>query len=507
MEAEDGRDTACSFRSRCRRQGLVCIKGRIRLSKKKNAGWLILLVFALTAAALIAAYCIFAVQYETKFIEGTYINGMNVGELTVAEVEQEIKDRVEDYALEITFRGGQKETLAADTIGFAYASDRGVAKLLANQNRYDWLPGKFGASMSYTVSESYTYDPNKLKDAMLALPEFAAANTISPQDAYMRMGEDNRLMIVPEIDGNELREDAVLSALRTAVETGQTSVDLNAVPNAYEAAEVRSDDSELNAQVNDLNTYLDVVVTYNLYDGTQVTLDRSTTAGWLSVQKDDKNYYYFNTDNVQAQCGEFVRKIAEQYNQTYDSVTFHSTNRGDIVVPTETRGYLIDEAAEASELYQVLLGRQSAEREPVYSLNKTPLSDFGGTYIEIDIANQHVYFYVDGQIYVDTPCVTGLASDPERRTPTGAFSVIEKDTSRTLRGEIDPSTGRPSYESFVNYWMRIFQGVGLHDASWRSSFGGNIYQGSGSHGCINLPYDAAKAIYEKCEEGTPAIVI
>lgn len=33
-----------------------------------------------------------------------------------------------------------------------------------------------------------------------------------------------------------------------------------------------------------------------------------------------------------------------------------------------------------------------------------------------------------------------------------------------------------------------------------------IYIYNGSHGCVNLPYDAAKIIYENTDVGTPVLV-
>lgn len=64
-----------------------------------------------------------------------------------------------------------------------------------------------------------------------------------------------------------------------------------------------------------------------------------------------------------------------------------------------------------------------------------------------------------------------------------------------------------SYQSFVNFWMPFNEGVGLHDASWRGSFGGDIYLYSGSHGCVNLPYSSAASLYEMVEIGTPVLVL
>ena len=45
----------------------------------------------------------------------------------------------------------------------------------------------------------------------------------------------------------------------------------------------------------------------------------------------------------------------------------------------------------------------------------------------------------------------------------------------------------------------------MHDAKWRSSFGGTIYKTGGSHGCINLPPSVAKTIFDNISAGTPVI--
>ena len=98
---------------------------------------------------------------------------------------------------------------------------------------------------------------------------------------------------------------------------------------------------------------------------------------------------------------------------------------------------------------------------------------------------------------VSSDFVSGkVAADHD--TPTGAYFVNSRETNRTLRGE--------DYESFVNYWMPFNGGVGMHDATWRSSFGGQIYLRGGSHGCINLPVSAAKTIYENIEVGDAVLV-
>jgi len=110
----------------------------------------------------------------------------------------------------------------------------------------------------------------------------------------------------------------------------------------------------------------------------------------------------------------------------------------------------------------------------------------------------------NGGVIVESDFVSGRASMKDRITPAGVFSLYYKERNRVLRGTKQPD-GSYEYESPVKYWMPFNGGIGLHDASWRSKFGGTIYQYSGSHGCINLPTSAAAAIYENIEAGMPVV--
>ncbi|MBQ4128803.1 MAG: L,D-transpeptidase family protein [Ruminococcus sp.] len=123
----------------------------------------------------------------------------------------------------------------------------------------------------------------------------------------------------------------------------------------------------------------------------------------------------------------------------------------------------------------------------------------GNTYIEISIKQQRMWYYRDGDLYVETPVVTGNVG--AYSTPTGAYSVYQKLSPATLTG--------PTWSSHVDYWMAFtYSGCGIHDASWRSSseFGGSTYKGNGSHGCVNTPTAAVKKMYKKVKIGTPVVV-
>jgi hypothetical protein len=121
----------------------------------------------------------------------------------------------------------------------------------------------------------------------------------------------------------------------------------------------------------------------------------------------------------------------------------------------------------------------------------------GNTYIEVDMNKQHLYYYVDGALNMEMPVVTGNVNRG-RATPTGIFNIYNKRYHTYLRG-VD-------YVSYVNYWLGVNKGVGIHDANWRSEFGGEIYKTDGSHGCINCPEDKVSVLWEVAEVGTPVIL-
>ena len=108
-----------------------------------------------------------------------------------------------------------------------------------------------------------------------------------------------------------------------------------------------------------------------------------------------------------------------------------------------------------------------------------------------------MWFFKDGQLLVDTPVVTGCVRKGHS-TPTGCFALDAMRSPAVLKG--------PGYASPVTYWMPFSGGVGIHDASWRSQYGGQIYITNGSHGCVNTPKDKAAIIYNNISVGVPIVV-
>lgn len=209
----------------------------------------------------------------------------------------------------------------------------------------------------------------------------------------------------------------------------------------------------------------------------------------------DAGKWKFKKKSVQA----YVEQLAEIYDTVGTTRTFQ-TYTGRYVEETGSRyGWKIDVEAETKGLRETLASGRSQERIPEFSQTGaayTKSDDIGYSYVEVDLSNQHVYLIVSGKLVTDSPCVTGCVKNGHG-TPDGLYSVTYKESPSVLRGE--------DYETKVNFWMPFNRGIGLHDATWRSEFGGDIYYSSGSHGCVNLPYKKAAVIYENIYAGMPVI--
>lgn len=172
-----------------------------------------------------------------------------------------------------------------------------------------------------------------------------------------------------------------------------------------------------------------------------------------------------------------------------------------ITVPILASEMMLEAAAEAvgpAELTEVIPEETVSyeESEATFWVPDT-VAEYAAQYdtiMVVDITNQHAYCCVDGDVIADTDCVTGdLYNSP---TPTGLYSVWYKRSDFYMM-DIYYS----AYATFFN------GGIAIHDAdTWRSEYGGTIYQGSGSHGCVNTPRWFAELVYYNTDYGTPVYV-
>ena len=475
------------------------------MGKKAKAG---LLACAIAAAGLGGAYVHGAQQYRDRFIDGISINGVDASGKTVDEVEALLKEKTEsEYTLDLQFRNEVQETLAASDIGFEYQSAGKAEKLLRAQNPYDWLSGHMGTKRNYMVDTSFTYDKDALKKSLLALPEADPKNGEEPKDAYLVLGSDDRFYIEPDTQGSIIEPEGLLAAVEAGLDAGADEIDIAAAPEAYKTAAVTLDDKNLNKRKDDLNAFLNVKATYHMTDGPDEVLDGHTLKDWIkSTTVGGKTQYALDPVYIRVKADEYIASLAAKDDTELNSIAFESTKLGTVQLPTNEFGHKLDQEKMSEELYKNLMARKSFTSDPEYSMNVMPDIGPEGTYVEVDIPNQHVYYYVKGKLTWESDCVSGTEQNAGRRTPTGVYSLYYKQLNRTLHGP-PRADGTPSYSSFVNYWMAFYKGYGLHDASWRSEYGGNIFQYSGSHGCVNLPKKKAAELYDILDVGTTVLIV
>ena len=439
--------------------------------------------------------------YADRFFEGTYINGIDCSNKTAYEVEQAIASTVEAYSIEVTSRNQDPQTISGSQIGYQYMSDGEVLNLLKQQKPYEWVRG-FMETRSYNTQENVTFDKTLLQNEVKALNCAQPENQVEPENAYVAMNGDE-FTIVPETEGSKLKVKEAYKALDAAISGSQTSIDLGSTPDVYAVAAVTSEDSTLQATRDAYNNYTKASITYTFGDQT-VTLDGSTLKNWL--QFDEKGQLVQDDASFTQHVKDFVAQLASEHNTVGTTRSFNTTSGRTVSVYGSAYGWKIDQDAEAAQLTEEIRTGTQTTREPVYSMraNAYGYNDIGSTYIEVDLSSQHMYYYQGGSIIFDSDIVSGDIRYDDRATPPGIFTLYYKKSPDVLRGAKKPD-GTYEYETSVTYWMPFNGGIGFHDATWQAYFGGDRYTYAGSHGCINMPLDAAATLYSIIDTNVPIV--
>ena len=248
-------------------------------------------------------------------------------------------------------------------------------------------------------------------------------------------------------------------------------------------------------------------ITYILPTG-EITLDRNTLLSWM--QDNGDGTYTKNDTMWNKKVSEFVSTMASGVNSRNKDRVFSATGIGNIVMNTgDYYGWEIDEDAETVQLLCELEAGTVTKREPVYLsrevTRKNDNNGIGQDYCEVDLSRQHLWMYKGGHVVFETDVVSGLM-DEVHYTPPGVYLLRKKEENAVLLGMRFPD-GTYSYEAPVSYWMPFTdEGHGLHDASWKWAFGGEEYIWNGSHGCINLPWEAAGTVFNLMTTETPLVI-
>lgn len=465
-----------------------------RTARKKTSSSHTKWIAVAAVAAVVLLYGAGVYHYKSHFLRNTYINNTKVGGMTVDEAEKTFTQDFASHKIAIKEKE-RTEIIDPQDVDAVIAVGSQVQDLYDSMNPWTWFMNFFGKK-DHTVALDVTYDQEKLETVVDNLECFAKANVVAPKDAYIKAGE-TKFEIVPEVLGNTVKKKQLLQLIGTDLATGVTSIhlekeDLYKLPSYYEKDQVVQD------ALAAANTYTHGTITYD-FKYTTETVDYNTSKDWVNISRD------FKVTLSDEKIGDYVEELGNKYNTMGAARDFTTSAGNKINAYGGDYGWKIYFDKEKEKLEKNLKSGKNVNREPVYSYKakcrNSAKDDIGDSYVEISIARQEVWLYIDGECIMNSSCVTG--TPPNASTYTGVYALTYKKSPDVLTG---PNAGGGSYSSKVTFWMPFNGNQGMHDASWRSSFGGSIYKTNGSHGCVNLPYSAAATLYKHIDAGFPIVI-
>ena len=428
-----------------------------------------------------------AVYYfiQTHFLWGTIIDGVDCSLMSIPKAVYEINLAKQDDVISFIFSSGKSYDVVSQQMNLQIDEER-IKEIFDEQHLYPNLPRK------YSLDGFILVDEELLVKFLNLFPELESKNMLEKQDAYIVWNE-LEFFIQEEVYGSVINFDEAKEFAIQKIKNGEKKIDFTPI------TEIMPDifASDLIAECDDLNAILNTSISFELSNGEFFVLDYNTIKNWV-YQDEDGNFAFDMENGITTFVDELALKVDEVNSHMYFKAT-DVEGLAKVNVPRKVRAKL-DKEAQILEITEMMGSFDPIIKRPIY--DKVLISDLLISYIEIDLSRQHIWFYKNGELIVDTPCVTGKVSDGYG-TPTGVFFLLNKNRKVYLEGL--NKDGSP-YKAFVEYWMRFNQGIGMHDANWRNKFGGDIYIYSGSHGCVNMPPEAAAVTFENIDDTMPIIV-
>lgn len=457
---------------------------------KKALTWLIAL-----ALVLGIAYSAGIGFYAEKFQANSSFGSVDISNLTLEEAKARISDELAKEEITITENGQTLGTFTLAQLNGQVDIDQVLTQAYQSQDPSQWITGYF-SSVAYDnlLLNHVTIDDADLTAALASMGLNNSERTPA-KDASIQYSDAQGYYVEAEQAGNQLDLEKVKTMIVQGLQEGSGTVEINT---AYMTADITSQDESIQAYMDQIDLYANTVITLEIA-GNEVTIPKEEILKWIHF--DGSNQIVVDRELVM----EYLKTLNDQYATYNKSREFTSTLQGTVTVAPGTLGWSIDREAETEQIIADLQAGQDVKREPVIvgTGYNTEGDDIGNTYVEVDIANQMMYVYQNGQQVIATPIVTGRSGTAD--TVPGAYSIWNKEENAVLRG-FNVHTQK-DYEQPVSYWMPFDDtGQGIHDASWQSSFGGDAYLSAGSLGCINTPPDVMAQLFSIVEVGTPVIV-
>ena len=466
-----------------------------KLAKKKKRHKVLGIIGGSVLGVILAVYFGFAIFFSSHFYFHTTINGVDYSLQSVSKVEDAMTQEVGVYKLSLKEADGDVDVIDGQQIDLSYKKGEELNTVLKNQNVFLW-PRSLWENFDIQASVGVEYDETKLENLLNGLDCMKEENQVAPVSAVPEY-DGQKFVVKAEELGSLINVDAFKEKVAEYIGGFRNTLDM-VEEDCYVKASYFSDSPEVIAACETMNAYLGASVTYTFGGATEV-VDGSVISQWLTT--DENMNVTYNEEGV----SQYIASLAEKYDTYRKQRTFTSGSGNTVNVQGGNYGWLIDQAAEIEALKANISNKEVVTKEPVYKQTAAShgAADWGNTYVEVDLTNQYMYLFVNGSVVTSSPIVTGKPSEGSA-TPQGVYSIRYCKQNAVLRGPKKPD-GTYEWESPVDFWMPFNGAIGLHDATWQSSFGGNRYLTHGSHGCVNLPYNIAKTVFNNVSAGTPVV--
>ena len=444
----------------------------------------------IVAAVLLLGYGVMTFLAYRYFPMGIRINGKDYSFRSYEDTLKELDAPYQDYELKLHFRNGDV-TLSSEDMGFKATVEEDLKALRDDINPFFWFGYLW--TREKTVDVVISYDKDKLKASLEECSQMKPENMKEPENPTLIFNErTNRVEAVPGDKGTKLDTEMVydIACEKAAAMEGYFDVKNS---ECYVEPEYTVDSGTVSFAVEKANSYIDTKIGIMYADHT-IYVEPKDIYKMLQIYDD------YDVQVIRRNVEKYVIEFSRKYD-TFDKYRDFRTHDGKIYkAKGEEYGFKLDIEKETELLYIDVVHRIDVERKPefihkAYAYDKYG-NDIGGNYAEVDLTNQKVYLYLDGELAMECDCVSGNMAE-DHGTPGGLFKIDGMAYDVVLRGD--------DYASPVLYWMPFNGGIGFHDATWRTYFGGDIYKKNGSHGCINMPLENARFLFEKVERGFPVI--
>jgi len=481
-------------------------------------------------------YLIVGIRYKCSdgFHCSTEVNGISCKGKSIEEVNSELCSMIVYNGVNVKDLNGSELFVSAKDAGFIVDYSNELNEVASGQNAFAWLKYAF-KPMQVTVEPVISCDKNRLDQVIsgwdIFLPdESQDVSILKTENGYEI---ENTLLSTP-------KKDEIVNAVGQVVVRMESELDLSTegYANCYEPVTLSQEQQEIVDFCSKIQSIYNSGITYQfgsktipfkgeVADSFIVTYDQLAgdgydnpgtgkyIAGGSEINATDANIRniegFAATENgdpliSEARLYDFIYQMAKDTNTADLLKRYQNGEDVEIMVRKDRTGItqIFDQNAEYNKLKQTFIDGTYTQEEVRNLTDKKKVdffnakSELKGTYIELDISNQHLYYYQNGKVVIETAIVSGSMYGGHG-TPAGLFHVYDKQRDKVLTGD--------DYECPVAYWMRLTDtGVGIHDAWWQYEFGGDIYKESGSHGCINCPPYIAQQLYEVVKEQTPVLV-